>query len=122
MARKGRGGAALFIAAMGSFVAGTIGLILLTFMAKFLARVALKFGPPEYFAVMTLGFVVCLFMVGGPMSKALVMIGLGLLVLQYIAELLALVTGRSPPFGIAETAAAEDIAREQAREALGGAA
>jgi len=48
-------------------------------------------------------------------------IGLGLLVLQYIAEFLALVTGRSPPFGISEKAVAEDVAREQAREALGGA-
>ncbi|HZD89559.1 MAG TPA: TRAP transporter small permease [Pseudolabrys sp.] len=48
-------------------------------------------------------------------------IGLGLLVLQYIAELLALVTGRAPPFGLSEQAAAEDIAREHAREALGGA-
>ena len=48
-------------------------------------------------------------------------IGLGLLVLQYSAEILALVTGRSPPFGISEKYIAEDIAREQAREALGGA-
>jgi TRAP-type C4-dicarboxylate transport system permease small subunit len=46
-------------------------------------------------------------------------IGLGLLVLQYVAELLCLVTGRSPPFGIPDKAAAEDIAREQARDALG---
>ena len=49
-------------------------------------------------------------------------VGLGLLVLQYIADLLCLVTGRAPPFGIPETASAEDIAQEQAREALGGAA
>ena len=48
-------------------------------------------------------------------------VGLGLLVLQYIAEFLALVTGRASPFGISEKAAAADIAREQAREALGGA-
>jgi TRAP-type C4-dicarboxylate transport system permease small subunit len=48
-------------------------------------------------------------------------VGLGLLVLQYIAEVLALVTGREPPFGISDTADAEEIAREQAREALGGA-
>ena len=48
-------------------------------------------------------------------------VGLGLLVLQYIAELLLLVTGREPPFGISEKAAAEDVVREHAREALGGA-
>ena len=48
-------------------------------------------------------------------------IGLGILCLQYAAELLCLVTGRSPPFGISDQADAEEIAREQAREALGGA-
>jgi TRAP-type C4-dicarboxylate transport system permease small subunit len=47
-------------------------------------------------------------------------IGLGILLLQYIAELICLVTGRAPPFGIAATADAEEVAREQAREALGG--
>jgi TRAP-type C4-dicarboxylate transport system permease small subunit len=48
-------------------------------------------------------------------------IGLGLLVLQYAADLSCLLTGRAPPFGIPEKADAEEIAREQAREALGGA-
>ena len=48
-------------------------------------------------------------------------VGLGLLVLQYIAELICLVTGRAPPFGIPEKAGAEEIAQELAREALGGA-
>jgi TRAP-type C4-dicarboxylate transport system permease small subunit len=52
---------------------------------------------------------------------AVMPIGLGLLVLQYIAELISLVTGRAPPFGIADKADAEAIARELAREALGGA-
>lgn len=46
-------------------------------------------------------------------------IGLGLLILQYLAELIALVTGRAPPFGIKDQQAAEDVARAQAREALG---
>ncbi len=46
-------------------------------------------------------------------------IGLGLLVLQYLAELICLVTGRAPPFGIGASADAEEVAREQAREALG---
>lgn len=48
-------------------------------------------------------------------------IGLGLLVLQYLAEIISLVTGRSPPFGIQDKQDAEEVARAQAREALGGA-
>ncbi len=48
-------------------------------------------------------------------------VGLGLLVLQYAAELICLVTGRAPPFGIKAQETAEDVAREQALEALGDA-
>jgi len=48
-------------------------------------------------------------------------VGLGLLVLQYAAELISVVTRRTPPFGISEKASAEEVAQEQAREALGGA-
>ena len=48
-------------------------------------------------------------------------VGLGLLILQYLADLLCLVTGRTPPFGIKDQLAAEDVARAQAQEALGGA-
>jgi putative tricarboxylic transport membrane protein len=80
MARKGRAGAALGMAAFASFIAGTLSNVGLNLLSPVLVEVALKFGPPEYFSVMTLGFVVCLFMVGGSMSKALVMIGLGLFV------------------------------------------
>lgn len=47
-------------------------------------------------------------------------VGLGLLVLQYVADILCLVTGRAPPFGIQPKADAEEVARAQAREALGG--
>ena len=46
-------------------------------------------------------------------------IGLGLLILQYVAELICLLTGRTPPFGIKDTQDAEDVAREQAREVVG---
>ena len=56
MARKGRGGAALCIAAVGSWVAGTFGVIMLTLLAPPLAVLALKFGPPEYTALLVLGF------------------------------------------------------------------
>jgi TRAP-type C4-dicarboxylate transport system permease small subunit len=48
-------------------------------------------------------------------------VGLGLLILQYLADLLCLVTGRTPPFGIKDQEAAEDVAKAQAREVLGGA-
>lgn len=80
MARKGRAGVALGMAAFGSFIAGTISNLGLNLLSPVLVDVALKFGPPEYFSVMTLGFVVCLFMVGGAMTKALAMIALGLFV------------------------------------------
>jgi TRAP-type C4-dicarboxylate transport system permease small subunit len=46
-------------------------------------------------------------------------VGLGLLILQYVAELICLLTGRTPPFGIKDTQDAEDVARAQAREAVG---
>ena len=80
MARQGRAGAALGIAAIGSFVAGTISAVGLNLLSPVLVVVALEFGPPEYFAIMTLGFVATLFMVGGSALKALVMLALGLFV------------------------------------------
>ncbi len=58
MARKGRAGAALSIAAVGSFVAGTFGVIVLTVVAPPLANFALRFGPPEYTALLVLGLAV----------------------------------------------------------------
>ena len=57
MARSGRAGAALATAAIGSFIAGTIGTIGITFLAPVVVDLALKFGPPEYFALMVLAFV-----------------------------------------------------------------
>jgi putative tricarboxylic transport membrane protein len=80
MALKGRAGAALGMAAFGSFIAGTFSNIGLNVFSPVLVTAALKFGPPEYFALMTLGFVVTMFMVGGSMLKALQMIALGLFV------------------------------------------
>ncbi|MEK7820099.1 MAG: tripartite tricarboxylate transporter permease, partial [Pseudomonadota bacterium] len=55
MTLKGRGGAALAIAAIGSFVAGTLSVVGLMLLAPPLASVALRFGPPEYFGLLTLG-------------------------------------------------------------------
>ncbi|MGQ0662745.1 MAG: tripartite tricarboxylate transporter permease [Pseudomonadota bacterium] len=57
MARRGRGGAALATAAIGSFVAGSIGIVGLTFLAPRVVEFALRFGPAEYFALMVLAFV-----------------------------------------------------------------
>jgi putative tricarboxylic transport membrane protein len=80
MARQGRAGRALGISAFGSFIAGTLGLIGLTFLAPPLAKAALKFGPPEYFALMVLGLIVLTFLSSGSMVKALMMASFGLLV------------------------------------------
>ena len=79
MAQKGRAGPALAIAAIGSYIAGTASVIGLMFLAPPLARVALGFGPPEYFALLALGLLVLGYMTGGSMIKNLAMIILGLL-------------------------------------------
>ncbi len=79
MARKGRAGAALGISAFGSFIAGTLGVIGLMFMALPLAKLALKFGPPEYFTLMCLGLTILTYLARGSMLKALSMALAGLL-------------------------------------------
>ena len=73
MARKGRAGPALGIAAFASFIAGTLAVVGLAFMAPPLAAMALKFGPPEYFSLMVLGLTVLTFLAGGSMLKSLMM-------------------------------------------------
>jgi putative tricarboxylic transport membrane protein len=78
MALKGRAGAALGISAFGSFIAGTIGVFLLLLIAPPLARFALSFGPPEYFALMLLGLTILVYLANGPIIKALMMAALGL--------------------------------------------
>jgi putative tricarboxylic transport membrane protein len=80
MARQGKAGRALGISAFGSFIAGTVGLIGLTFLGPLLARAALKFGPPEYFTLMVLGMVVLTFLSSSSMIRALMMAAFGLLV------------------------------------------
>ena len=79
MARKGRAGAALCIAAVGSFIAGTFGIIVLTLVAPPLATLALKFGPPEYTALLTLGLVFLAYMSTSSLVRTLLMASLGLL-------------------------------------------
>ncbi len=79
MALKGRAGPALGIAAIGSFIAGTIGVIGLTFVSPPLAEFAIKFGPPEYFALTLLGLLMATLLGEGSITKGLIMIVLGLL-------------------------------------------
>ena len=80
MARRGRAGPALGIAAFGSFIAGTLGVVGLAFFAPPLARIALKFGPPEYFALMVLGLTILTFLGGGSMLKSLMMACIGVVI------------------------------------------
>jgi putative tricarboxylic transport membrane protein len=79
MAQKGRAGAALAIAAIGSFFAGTAATVLVAALGAPLTLVALAFGPPEYFALMVLGLVFAVVLASGPIAKAVAMIVLGLL-------------------------------------------
>jgi putative tricarboxylic transport membrane protein len=79
MARQGRAGPALGIAAFGSFIAGTVGLIGLQLIAGPLANIALKFGPPEYFAIILLGFTFITYLSQGSILKAGMMACLGLI-------------------------------------------
>jgi putative tricarboxylic transport membrane protein len=79
MARKGRAGAALCIAAVGSFVAGTFGVVLLTVVVAPLAGFALRFGPPEYTALLVLGLVFLAYMSTTSLVRTLLMAAAGLL-------------------------------------------
>ncbi|HXV11756.1 MAG TPA: tripartite tricarboxylate transporter permease [Burkholderiales bacterium] len=79
MTLNGRAGPALAIAAIGSFVAGTFGVIGLMLLAPTLAAFALRFGPPEYTALLLMGLFILAYMSGGSMLKTLAMAALGLL-------------------------------------------
>ena len=79
MARKGQAGAALAIAALGSFFAGTVGTVMVATVAIPLSEFALKFGPAEYFSLMVLGLIGSSVLARGSLLKAIGMIALGLL-------------------------------------------
>src|SRR5690606_9693984 len=79
MARQGKAGSALAIAAIGSFVAGLIALIGLVFLSEPLSDLALRFGPAEYFSLMVLGLCAVSGLAGKSMTKALIMTVFGLL-------------------------------------------
>jgi len=79
MARQGRAGPALAIAAIGSFVAGCVATLVIATAAPPLAEFALKFGPWEYFSLMVLGLVAATVLAHGSLLKAICMVVLGLL-------------------------------------------
>src|SRR5712691_3205187 len=79
MARQGRAGSALAIAALGSFFAGTVSTAIIATFAPPLARLGQSFGAPEYFSLMVLGLVAAVVLAHGSIVKAIAMIILGLL-------------------------------------------
>lgn len=79
MARQGRAGPALGISAFGSFIAGTVGTIILMLIAPPLARFALAFGPPEYFALMVLGLTLVATIGTGSVVRSLMMASIGMI-------------------------------------------
>ncbi len=78
MAKKGRAGAALATAAIGSFVAGTIGTLGITFIAEPVVNLALKFGPADYFSLMILSFVTVSAVLGSSAVRGLTSLALGI--------------------------------------------
>ncbi len=100
MARKGRAGPALGMSAFGSFIAGTVGVVILMFLAEPLAELAIKFGPPEFFSLTILALSVLIYLARGSLIKAAVMAALGFALSQVGMDIL---TGRNRfTFGIME--------------------
>jgi putative tricarboxylic transport membrane protein len=78
LARRGRAGPALGMAAFGSFIGGTMALVGLVLLAPPLSQLAVKFGPAEYFSLMVLGLTILVYLAHGSMAKALLMAALGI--------------------------------------------
>ncbi len=89
MARQGRAGAALSVAALGSFFAGCVGTIIIAAFAPPLTELAFKFGPAEYFSLMVLGLVGAVVLASGSLIKAISMIILGLLLAQINTDVIS---------------------------------
>jgi putative tricarboxylic transport membrane protein len=79
MARRGRAGPALGIAAIGSFIAGCIATLVVAYFAPPLAELALKFGPAEYFSLMVFGLIAAVVLARGSVLKAIAMVCFGIL-------------------------------------------
>ena len=82
MAKKGRGGAALAIAAIGSFIAGTVGVLGLSFFGPPIADFAIKFSSPEYFSLILLGLLLAVFLAGSSPLRGMIMLFMGILLAQ----------------------------------------
>src|SRR5215217_4806423 len=80
MARKGRAAAALATAAIGSFIAGTIGTLCLALLAPAVVKLAIKMGAPDYFAVMVLAFIAVTTVLGSSKVRGLASLAIGLLI------------------------------------------
>jgi putative tricarboxylic transport membrane protein len=89
MARKGRAGAALAAAGLGSFFAGCVGTIIIAAFAPPLTELAFKFGPAEYFSLMVLGLIGAVVLASGSLVKAIGMIILGLLLGQINTDVIS---------------------------------
>ncbi|MCU7373025.1 tripartite tricarboxylate transporter permease [Paucibacter sp. O1-1] len=89
MARKGRAGAALAAAGLGSFFAGCVGTIVIAAFAPPLTELAFKFGPAEYFSLMVLGLIGAVVLASGSLLKAIAMIVLGLLLGQINTDVIS---------------------------------
>jgi putative tricarboxylic transport membrane protein len=89
MARKGRAGAALSIAALGSFFAGCVGTLVIALFAPPLVKMAQQFGSHEYVALMVLGLVAAVILASGSFVKALAMVVLGVLLGQVNSDVIS---------------------------------
>ena len=89
MARQGRAGAALSVAALGSFFAGCVGTVIIAAFAPPLTELAFKFGPAEYFSLMVLGLIGAVVLASGSLVKAIAMIILGLLLAQINTDVIS---------------------------------
>jgi TctA family transporter len=89
MARQGRAGAALSVAALGSFFAGCVGTVIIAAFAPPLTELAFKFGPAEYFSLMVLGLIGAVVLASGSLIKAIAMIILGLLLAQVNTDVIS---------------------------------
>lgn len=78
MTKKGRAGAALTVSAVGSFIAGTVAIVLLMVFAPALAQIAVSFGAAEYFALTAFGLMVLSRLTGGTVAASLMLVGIGL--------------------------------------------
>src|SRR5574340_354047 len=89
MARQGRAGSALAVAALGSFFAGCAGTVVIAAFAPPLSEIAFRFGPAEYFSLMVLGLVGAVVLASGSLLKAIAMVILGLLLGQVNTDVIS---------------------------------